>query len=463
MPSKAPTLRVVHVADSITGHAFSPHKKYVAICPPDHSIEIWQLPRLDGHGSENKLITTLSAHTCPIQALDWHHDIVSISVEGETYVWTPTNPNTFDEWSRKRVEVVDGLVCVAWSADGSMLAIGTATGQTVVCWKKDDEWVSKTLARAHTGCILSVSWHPSGLALCSASVDGWCCLCAVPHPTGRRLSDLPDYAKLGKDQDNGLSTGKGDGDAGPFGDGGEETENRHVFLRVSLQKSDKGRKVWLTDGVFSPTGKILACAGSNSCLLFQKLTDHCSCQEVRWRGLPFLQLLFLSESALVAVGHDCTPVVFSLSALDAKWRMAYVMDSNWTGASSIKAPSNETTLNRIFKEALLDLPSDELKEKDNENKENKEHKEDELEESLTKEKKPAKKRKQFLPTIHQSPIKCVRRHVVSATSGWVSSFSTSEVLGRVVVWNSADLSLRLAQLSIQFSPIKQLSPSDTSS
>jgi actin related protein 2/3 complex subunit 1A/1B len=56
--------------------------------------------------------------------------------------------------------------------------------------------------------------------------------------------------------------------------------------------------------------------------------------QIRTPGLPYLSLTFISESTLIAAGHDCQPVLFSGDA--SGWALSASLDSksaSGTGAS----------------------------------------------------------------------------------------------------------------------------------
>jgi actin related protein 2/3 complex subunit 1A/1B len=57
---------------------------------------------------------------------------------------------------------------------------------------------------------------------------------------------------------------------------------------------------------------------------------------VKYKDLPFRDVLFLTDDSLVAVGHDCTPVLFSQKG---GWQFVKKIDEGGSAADS-KAQSN---------------------------------------------------------------------------------------------------------------------------
>ena len=95
------------------------------------------------------------------------------------------------------------------------------------------------------------------------------------------------------------------------------------------------------DCAFSPSGDVLAFVSHDSSISVvypsgpgQPLAAHIS---VRLPALPFISLTFISESALVAGGHDCQPVVFTGD--QSGWSMAQSLDDPSASGSRALTPS----------------------------------------------------------------------------------------------------------------------------
>ncbi|CAI9585749.1 unnamed protein product [Staurois parvus] len=70
---------------------------------------------------------------------------------------------------------------------------------------------------------------------------------------------------------------------------------------------------WVHGVCFSPSGQYLAWVDHNSCINVADSTQDKIVSELRTDKLPFLSLLFVNETRLVAAGHDCAPYLFSYS------------------------------------------------------------------------------------------------------------------------------------------------------
>jgi actin related protein 2/3 complex subunit 1A/1B len=68
---------------------------------------------------------------------------------------------------------------------------------------------------------------------------------------------------------------------------------------------------WVQAARWSPSGNALAFVGQDSTLSVANVTSGTpQVDVVKFRDLPFRDLLWINETSIVAVGHDCTPVLF---------------------------------------------------------------------------------------------------------------------------------------------------------
>jgi len=109
---------------------------------------------------------------------------------------------------------------------------------------------------------------------------------------------------------------------------GEVWPKQHEFGEV-LAEIDCGS--WVNSVAWSPSGFRIAFAGHNSTLSFVQILAGSEplVQRISLKGLPFLDLRFLTDNSLVAVGYDNTPLVYSVqggSDADPLWGFSDQLD-----------------------------------------------------------------------------------------------------------------------------------------
>jgi actin related protein 2/3 complex subunit 1A/1B len=209
--------------------------------------------------------------------------LLTASQDRNAYVWNLAEEEQKGKkvWEWKPTLVIlrfnRAATCCRWSKDENKFAIGSGAKVIAVChFDKDNNWwVSKMIKKAkpHTSTVLSIDWHPKdNLWLAS----GCCDFKARTFSTWIKGVDAKDQ--------------KSD---------------------FAQQKGDWESKGWVHDVRWSPSGQSVAFVGHDSTLYVTDASQPNSVQTVATPFSPFKKLLWLSENAIVAAGHDFTPVVFS--------------------------------------------------------------------------------------------------------------------------------------------------------
>jgi len=115
-------------------------------------------------------------------------------------------------------------------------------------------------------------------------------------------------------------------------------------------------KAWANAVSWSPNGFRIAYAGHDSTLTFAQILAGSNpiIQTVNLKGLPFLDVRFLSDNTLVAVGYDNAPFLFTVqggSDADPKWGFLQTCD---TEDKKSTTPTPTTTAPKVgssFKDA----------------------------------------------------------------------------------------------------------------
>ena len=292
----------------LTAHAFNADRSKVAVSPNSNEICIFaSTPQ--GWVLEH----SLTGHDKVVTGLDWAPNtnrIVSCSQDRNAYVWTLSGAT----WKPTLVllRLHRGATSVRWSPREDKFAVASSARIISVCSFEEDNdwWVAKHIKRPLRSTVTSIDWHPNNVLLAAG--------CADFH--ARVFSA---YIK-GVDAKPPPSVW---GERLPFG-----------TVCGEFRTPSAG---WVHGVAFSPSGDALAFVGHDASLTIayptaqqdSPPTMHVICLP----SLPYVSVLFISEGALVAAGHDCQPMVFEGSAENG-WRIARSLDTVGTAASKPKPP-----------------------------------------------------------------------------------------------------------------------------
>lgn len=139
---------------------------------------------------------------------------------------------------------------------------------------------------------------------------------------------------------------------------------------------------------------------------------------IRTPSLPYVALLWLSQTTLVAAGHDCQPVLFS-GSVESGWALVRSLDENVAGGTKpgILTPSSTGGVGRLNSEAFRTFRSADSRGAS----------------SSAPGGGAGGSGATELTTVHQNTITKVKAFETSA-EGEVTRFSTSGVDGRLVIW-----------------------------
>jgi len=298
----------------LTGVAFSPDRTQVAVSPNNNAVQIYSK-----QNNEWALKSTLAEHDKLITAISWAPNtnrIVTCSQDRNAYVWTFTD----GVWKPALVllRINRAATSVKWSPNEDKFAVGSGARTIAVCSfdEENNWWVSKHIKKPLRSTVLSIDWHPNNVLLAAGAADAKAYVFsafikgvdAKPEPTvwGDRL---------------------------PFG-----------TICGEFSSPSGG---WVRDVAFSPSGDVLAYVSHDSSISIvypsgagSPPTAHLS---VRCPALPYLALTFISESSLIAAGHDCQPVVYTGST--SGWTLSHSLDD--PNSSSTRALTPTATGSRV--------------------------------------------------------------------------------------------------------------------
>ena len=298
----------------LSAHAFNADRSKVAVSPNTNEICIYARTA-DGWALEHSLLE----HDKVVTGLDWAPNtnrIVSCSQDRNAYVWTlSTDPATHRPvWKPTLVllRLNRGTTCVRWSPREDKFAVASSARMISVCSFEEDNdwWVAKHIKRPLRSTVTSLDWHPNNVLLAAGATDY----------TARVFSA---YIK-GVDAKPPPSVW---GERLPFGT---------VCGEFSTPASG-----WVHGVAFSPSGDALAFVGHDASLtvVYPSAPEAPpqAMHVVELPNLPYVTLVFISEHALIAAGHDCQPMVFEGTA-EQGWRLTRSLDAAGTAASKPRPP-----------------------------------------------------------------------------------------------------------------------------
>jgi actin related protein 2/3 complex subunit 1A/1B len=316
--------------------------------------------------------------------------IVTCGHDRNAYVWKFEEKE--DQWKPTLVilRINRAATAVKWSPAGNKFAVASGAKCVPVCHfeESNDWWISKMIKKNIKSTVLSLAWCVNNKFVIAGSCDFKCRVYSA-------------YIE-------GIDPAEDDG----FGD---VFPKQHEFGEI-LAEFDHAR-AWVQAVAWAPSGFRLAFAGHGSTLHFVQLLGGGSApivQTVTLPGLPYLDIAFLGDSTLVAVGFDANPALYVAGGADSEptWGFTDVVDKKDEKKEEAKVPAkgaNFGAARAMFAKAADQGGS-------------------------------AGAKTATLPvveTIHKNNISSV--NVFAPAEGNATTFSTSGLDGRVVFW---DLSKR---------------------
>lgn len=352
----------LNLGGPITAHAFNGDRSKLAISKNSNTIEIYHRS-----GSGFVLEETLKDHDKLVTSIDWapsSNRIVTCSQDRNANVWT------FDaakkQWKPTLVllRINRGATMVKWSPNEDKFAVASSARLIAVCYfePENDWWISKHLKKPIRSTILSLDWHPNNVLLAAGSTD-------------MRVRVFSAFIK--------------DVDSKP-----EPTVwgSRLPFNTLCMEANAGG---WIHDVKFSPSADFVAFVTHGSTVEVAAPGEQGAIvRRIAYSGLPMTSLTFLTDSAFVAGGHNCAPVLFEES--NGEWHESRVIDTKG-GDKQVEGNAFKSLRNSFRDMDLKGGSSDTA-----------------------------------LSTVHQNTITQVSAY--QGARGAVKQITTSGVDGKVVVW-----------------------------
>jgi len=160
-------------------------------------------------------------------------------------------------------------------------AVGSGSKLVAVCYyeKENDWWVSKHIKKPIRSTVTCLDWHPNNVLLAVGSCD----------------FKTRVYSAFVKEVDEKPSPC-------PWG-------SKLPFAALLSEIPSSG---WVHSVAFSPSGCRLVFVSHDSALTLIDANEHPEPQTLRTKYLPFNTVKWITENSIVAAGHDCSPMLFTV-------------------------------------------------------------------------------------------------------------------------------------------------------
>lgn len=257
--------------------SFNKDRSRVALSANDHHVLIYK--KQAGKWVQE---ATLSEHHQTVTGIDWapnSNRIVTCGADRNGYVWVEED----GKWSPTLVllRINRAATYVRWSPLEDKFAVASGARLISVCYfeKENQWWVSKHIKKPIRSTVLSVDWHPNNILLAAGSSDF---KVRVFSAYIKEIESKPESTNWGKKM--------------PFG--------------ALMAEFSNGAGGWVHDVVFSPSGNKIGWVAHDSSISVVQGGEGAVVATASTNNLPYLTCVWLSESTLVAGGHDFVPMVF---------------------------------------------------------------------------------------------------------------------------------------------------------
>lgn len=167
-------------------------------------------------------------------------------------------------------------------------AVGSGSRVISICYfeQENDWWVCKHIKKPIRSTVLSLDWHPNSVLLAAGSCDFKCRIfSAYIKEVEERPAPTPWGSKM------------------PFGE---------------LMFESSSSCGWVHGVCFSANGSRVAWVSHDSTVCLADADKKMAVATLASETLPLLAVTFITESSLVAAGHDCFPVLFTYDSAAGK-------------------------------------------------------------------------------------------------------------------------------------------------
>lgn len=324
-------------SDPITCYAQSGSSDQLALSPNNNLIHIYK--QRDSSWVEESI---LSQHDLRVTSIDWApktNRIVTCSADRNAYVWIQDSTG---QWKPTLVllRINRAATCVKWSPDEKKFAVGTAARLICVCYFEsvNDWWISRHIKKPIKSTVTSLDWHPNNIFLASGSTDFKTRIFStyikeVDGPADKQhllLAKNPasnSWLVAGAANSSHQTATSNVNSSGDMSDALQASktsstsanDDQSAVITTSSATPNIGTLIhefsnsgaWVHDVSFSPDGTKLAWVSHDSSISVVVAGKKMTFVTLKTRYLPFLSCVWVSQSSIVAAGHDCCPMLFN--------------------------------------------------------------------------------------------------------------------------------------------------------
>jgi len=271
-------------ASPISCHAWAGDRKQLALSHNSKEVVLYTQ-----QGNQWQKKANLDQHDLRVTGIDWApktNRIVTCSADRNAYVWVQQSDGS---WKHTLVllRINRAATCVRWSPEENKFAVGSGAKIVSICYYETgmDWWVAKHIKKPLKSTVTSLDWHPNNVLLAAGSTDF-----KVRVYSGfiRDIEDKPKETAWGKKM--------------PMGQ-----------LMAEFTNSGMGGG-WVHAVSFSASGSQLAWVAHDSSISVADAEKDMLVYRLRTDLLPLLTLTWTGPSSLLAAGHNCVPISFSIDS-----------------------------------------------------------------------------------------------------------------------------------------------------
>ena len=362
---------IPNICDAISCHCWNADGTKIAYSPCSKDIII---ARLEGDKFVQEAV--LKQHDARVTGIDWaanNNKLVSCSEDRNAYVWSQ---NEKGEWEPVLVmlRIEFAATDVKWSPNEMKFACASGNKLVAICtFKEETNWWSSEHVKHFKSTVSKIAWSPDSLTIAATGTD-------------RTVKIVNAFVK-GQDDKESYS---------PFSK--EKLSSPKCKLGTFLFETQKD-ELWINAVAYTPDGQTVVYATQTGKLCFINAVEggEPKIQTLEVDSLPFCDILCLSNTRIVCVGHNFNPCLFEKQG--DEWKFVKEIDE--------KKEKKQTSLSAMDKFKTMSSKG-------------------------TTEFKNAAEQ---IPTTHKNTVTCIR--ATKYDDQWnVLEFATSSMDGSVCLWKA---------------------------
>ncbi|EEB15799.1 conserved hypothetical protein [Pediculus humanus corporis] len=264
----------------ITYFAWNKDRTQLALSPNNHEVNIYEKTNDDW-----REVDVLNQHDLRVTGIDWAPNtnrIVTCAADRNAYVWTQGPDN---KWKPTLVllRINRAATCVKWSPKENKFAVGSGARLIAVCYFEsvNDWWVSKHIKKPIRSTVTTIDWHPNNILLAAGCSDF---KVRIFSAFIKEIEEVPTATEWG---------------------------SKMVLGTLLAEFSNPSCGGWIHNVSFSKDGSRLCWVAHDSSV---NVADGKNVTKLKTEYLPFKCCKWIGKNTIVAAGHSCCPMLFSIDS-----------------------------------------------------------------------------------------------------------------------------------------------------